>query len=1011
MQWRSLIFLLFFPTWLNAQEAGLTFHHLNEKDGLSDNLVNAFLKDSRGLIWIGTKNGLNRFDGVHFYIFRKSKQPNSINDNTILDLCEDQQGCIWGGTNRGVFRYDPALNRFRNFDFGNTGVAIHNILCDRAGQIWAAGGRKIWQFDKAKEIFVELPPFTQNDSVMQYTLRKNSILADPTGKGIWCAGRTGIFFYNTNSKTYLSNQSNPDSGLFNGHSYAALANSKSGLCWVFDNTDKQLVAFQPATQKVVRRISNKRFNDNTFATMIFEDVEGRIWIGTWFDGIIVIDGKTGVEAFSVKHQENEVLSVSSNYLWDAYQDADATIWLGTNGGISRCNPSKLMYMVYPFHRVYSGTDSAIIHMVAEHPIDHSWWINFDFGESVHYSNNKVIRFQPAEKTSVLFDIDAAPKNSRNAKSNGIYRIVFWKDSTFFCSGNGTWMVSSKQPKPIPYEPLLKYGYDYTISTVVFLNDSVCCFSNGKSLLKWNRRSGFINEIRASAEQWKSAKPTRFELIKQQAGGVLWFVAGSGFLGSLDASDQLKFWKIGIAENRADFSDMEFDRKGNIWLSNPGSGMLSFNPTTQETKTYFQTDGLFTDDLHSVIPDFNGNVWGLSFNKFSVFTPLYNSFSNFKVPVSENSYNYNNISTLLASGNILSCMNQYLVEFLPDRIYGKPATPKPMISVIVINGRDSLISPQHQQPIQLKSDEKSLVFKLGLLTDGSVFPYHFEYQLMGVDDSFNIAGNSAEAVYNNLPSGKYTFKLVAVANNKSWRSVETVLLVEIYRPFYLTIWFAILLFLAVVGTAFALYRRRVNEQEKLLQLERKAQLLEKEKALVMYENLKQHLNPHFLFNSLTSLSSLIRIDGKMAVNFLDKMSKVYRYILKNRDQEVVPLREEIKFVELYNDLQTTRFASALQINLNIDEAYYDRKIAPVTLQNLVENAIKHNTADASAPLIIELFVEDDFLVVRNNLQKKNFVETSNRQGLKNMESLYQYLSPRPMIIEETEHFFVVQIPLI
>ena len=125
----------------------------------------------------------------------------------------------------------------------------------------------------------------------------------------------------------------------------------------------------------------------------------------------------------------------------------------------------------------------------------------------------------------------------------------------------------------------------------------------------------------------------------------------------------------------------------------------------------------------------------------------------------------------------------------------------------------------------------------------------------------------------------------------------------------------------------------------MELSSKAQMLEKEKALVMYENLKQHLNPHFLFNSLTSLGSLIRINQGMAGDFLDKMSKVYRYILKNRDNEVVPLGEELKFVQLYIDLQKTRFEEGLQVTVVVDEEYHHRKIAPVTLQNLLENAIK------------------------------------------------------------------------
>jgi LytS/YehU family sensor histidine kinase len=180
---------------------------------------------------------------------------------------------------------------------------------------------------------------------------------------------------------------------------------------------------------------------------------------------------------------------------------------------------------------------------------------------------------------------------------------------------------------------------------------------------------------------------------------------------------------------------------------------------------------------------------------------------------------------------------------------------------------------------------------------------------------------------------------------------------------------------------------------------------------MYENLKQHLNPHFLFNSLTSLSSLITSDPKLAGDFLDKMSKVYRYILKNRENETVPLSEELKFVELYNQLQKTRFENGLFVNVNIDEEYHHRKIAPVTMQNLVENAIKHNIADVDSPLVIELFTESDYLVVRNNLQRKKFVDTSNKQGLSSMLSLYRYLSSRPMEIIEDEKYFTVKIPLI
>ena len=197
-----------------------------------------------------------------------------------------------------------------------------------------------------------------------------------------------------------------------------------------------------------------------------------------------------------------------------------------------------------------------------------------------------------------------------------------------------------------------------------------------------------------------------------------------------------------------------------------------------------------------------------------------------------------------------------------------------------------------------------------------------------------------------------------------------------------------------------------------ELERKAQLLEKEKAVVMYESLKQQLNPHFLFNSLTSLSGLIEIDAKHAVKFLQQMSGIYRYILKNGNNETVLLKDEIDFVSLYVNLQKTRFNQGLIVNIDIPEDYYDAKIAPVTLQNLIENAIKHNIIDTTSPLVIDIFVkDDDYLYVRNNLQKKNVVETSNKRGLVQFITLYKYLTDQPVIIEETIQYFTIKIPLI
>jgi len=150
---------------------------------------------------------------------------------------------------------------------------------------------------------------------------------------------------------------------------------------------------------------------------------------------------------------------------------------------------------------------------------------------------------------------------------------------------------------------------------------------------------------------------------------------------------------------------------------------------------------------------------------------------------------------------------------------------------------------------------------------------------------------------------------------------------------------------------------------------------------------------------------------VAGDFLEQMSGIYRYFLKNGNNETVSLKDEIEFVQLYINLQQTRFKKGLQVNIRVPDEYLHYKIAPVTLQNLIENAIKHNVIDIGSPLVVDIFIEGDYLVVKNNLQRKKVVETSNMKGLAQFTSLYRYLSELPVIIEETEREFIIKIPLI
>jgi sensor histidine kinase YesM len=176
-------------------------------------------------------------------------------------------------------------------------------------------------------------------------------------------------------------------------------------------------------------------------------------------------------------------------------------------------------------------------------------------------------------------------------------------------------------------------------------------------------------------------------------------------------------------------------------------------------------------------------------------------------------------------------------------------------------------------------------------------------------------------------------------------------------------------------------------------------------------LTQQLDPHFLFNNFNTLSSLIEEDPKSANNFLSKMSDVYRYVLSNRDQKVVSLREELGMIEAYIHLLKERFGEHLQVTVDIPPLQQKLSLPVLALQNLVENAVKHNTINGQHPLVITIRADDHALVVENTFQPKLQVESSTKVGLKNIQDRYKLLSKKSIKVENKNQLFRVTLPLL
>ncbi|MGE0076302.1 MAG: sensor histidine kinase [Bacteroidales bacterium] len=188
-------------------------------------------------------------------------------------------------------------------------------------------------------------------------------------------------------------------------------------------------------------------------------------------------------------------------------------------------------------------------------------------------------------------------------------------------------------------------------------------------------------------------------------------------------------------------------------------------------------------------------------------------------------------------------------------------------------------------------------------------------------------------------------------------------------------------------------------------------LAKENIQSQYETLKSQINPHFLFNNLNTLSALIEENPKVAVEYVRQTADFYRNILNLKDKEIITLGEEFELIRTFFKLQYNRYGDNLRLNIDVDSSLYSSYVAPLSLQMLLENAIKHNIISKDKPLVVTISATENYIRVSNNLQKRDLDQPTSGFGLKNITDRYSYLSSRSVEISENDLYFTVSIPIL
>ena len=277
--------------------------------------------------------------------------------------------------------------------------------------------------------------------------------------------------------------------------------------------------------------------------------------------------------------------------------------------------------------------------------------------------------------------------------------------------------------------------------------------------------------------------------------------------------------------------------------------------------------------------------------------------------------------------------------------------------------------------------------------------HFKYILEGFDRDWNDS-KERNATYPQLPPGDYTFRVRALLG--TYPSEEVRYHFSIKTPFWKTPFFIVTMFiLSLLGIYFF-----IKNREKRL---RKTAQLEQEKIIAQYDAIRSQVNPHFLFNTFNALVAVIETDPKQGVLFVEKLSDFFRNTLQHRDKETITIQEENALLQDYVFILKQRFGENVVFNNQIEAI--EGNIVPLTLQILVENAVKHNIVSKSKPLYINILAKENYIFVENNLQPKPVTDNSTKFGLEGIIKRYALLSRNMVLIEKTAEEFVVKIPVL
>ncbi|MCJ8319308.1 MAG: response regulator [Colwellia sp.] len=837
-----------------AEEVSFRFEQLSVEHGLSQISVEELLHDDDGYLWIATTDGLNRFDGYEFKVFRHDPEhKNSLSNNHAISLFSDSKGYLWVGTNGGgLNRYDAKSESFISFQHGKVDDSslshnvVNDIVEDKYGNIWVATNEGLNQFNLKKQVFTRY--FHNNVDVNSLSNNSINVVFYDSKSTLWIGTKNGLNRYNAKTKKFTRIASPSNSTL----NITSIAETSEQELWVGSETGLMNYNLNSGeNSNVLNQINVAGELKSVFITDLLSKNKDDLWIGTKNGGYQFKISSKKVKRF--RNDANNPQPLNQNEITALEISANGNLWVGSyTHGFSRFDLLRTKFNHVKTLNENSGFQGGIVTGFIE-------LANNELLIGTYFSG--INKYSPS--TNQYSYLRQNPENINSLASNAISSMIEDKDHNIWIGtlegGLNRYDIKEENFTHFKKSPNdnKSISHNSVLQIIAGEKDTLWVGTWGGGLNHFDMKTEVFTRYQYNPDDINSLSSDIIWDLHKDNNGTLWIGTESGGLNKLDI-------KTGVFNHYLNDPNLETSISNNtvysiyqdesqvIWLGT-GGGLNKFDPVAEVFTHYRVKDGLANDHVNGILPDENGNLW-ISTNKgLSKFDPKTEIFKNYDVNDGLQGNEFNAISYYKSQdGQLFFGGLNGFNHFYPKDIKDDTSLPSVVLTDFLLlnkpvdieqdiignssrseNTTSSKIDVKtftlskainQLEQLTLSHKEKLISFEFSALHFSEPMNNQYAYMLEGFDDDWiETDAKNRRATYTHIPAGDYIFKVKASNGDGYWNEQGKTLKVTVLPAPWLT-WWAFTLYALLILSVFGViirseYKKRLKEHEVNIELKK------------------------------------------------------------------------------------------------------------------------------------------------------------------------------------------------